>query len=74
MASLVCVLNVKHIVIAGSLARFGEPLLKTIREQMGQQAMSILAEETEVYTSSLGGDIVIKGAASLVLAQEVGLV
>lgn len=74
LASLVCVLNIKHLVIAGSMARFGEPLLAAAKGQMGNKAMSIMAEETEVSLSSLGEDIVIKGAASLAMTEEVGLV
>jgi N-acetylglucosamine repressor len=74
LASVVCVLNVRHIVIAGSMARFEDPLLESIKDEMGKHAMSIMAEETKVYTSSLGQDIVIKGAASLLLANELQLV
>ena len=74
MASLVSVLNVKHIVIAGSISRFGDTLLDAIKGELVNHAMSIMAEETEVHISSLGQDIVIKGAASLVLANEMHLV
>lgn len=74
MASLVSVLNVRHIVIAGSIARFGETLLEAIKGELVNRSMSIMAEDTEVYISSLGQEIVIKGAASLVLANEMHLV
>lgn len=74
MASLVSVLNVKHIVIAGSISRFGDTLLEAIKAELVKHSMSIMAEETDVWISSLGQDIVIKGAASLVLANEMHLV
>jgi glucokinase-like ROK family protein len=74
LASMVCVLNVRHIVIAGSMSRFGDPLLEAIKDEMGVHAMSILAKETEICSSPLGQDIVIKGAASLLLANELHLV
>ena len=74
LASHVCVLNVKHIVIAGSMARFGAVLLDSVKQEMQESSMSTLADETEVEISSLGQDIVIKGAASLLLANELNLV
>ena len=74
LACHVSVLNVKHIVIAGSMARFGAVLLDSVKQEMQKSSMSTLANETEVEISSLGQDIVIKGAASLLLANELNLV
>jgi len=74
VASLVGVLNIQHIVIAGSAARFGDTLLAPIKNTMRRHSMSILADETNVNFSSLGQDIVIKGAASLPLANELQLI
>jgi len=74
VANFVGVLNVQHILIAGSLARFGEPLLEPIQQLMRKNSMSIMADKTRVGFSSLGQDIVIKGAASLLLANELRIV
>jgi glucokinase-like ROK family protein len=74
LANLIGVLNVQHIVIAGSAARFGLTLLAPIKNTMRRHSLSILADETRVDFSSLGQDIVIKGAASLLLANELHLV
>lgn len=73
-AYFVGVLNVQHIVIAGSMARFGEVLLEPIEHIMHKNSMSILADATRVHLSSLGQDIVIKGAASLLLVNELHLI
>jgi N-acetylglucosamine repressor len=73
IANLVVVLNVQHIVIAGSLARFGEAILEPIQRTMKNCSMSTLADSTKVHISSLGQDIVIKGAAALLLANELQL-
>jgi glucokinase-like ROK family protein len=73
-ANLVGVLNVQHILIAGSMARFGDVLLDPIKHMMREYSMSTLADKTRVDFSSLGQDIVIKGAASLLLANELHLV
>lgn len=74
VANLVGSLNIQHILIAGSVARFGEPLLEPLRQTMRQRAMALLVNETQVGLSRLGQDIVIQGAASLLLSHELGLV
>jgi glucokinase-like ROK family protein len=74
LASFVTVLNAQNIIIAGSITRFGDGLLSPIKDTMQKYSMSYLANETEVNFSSLGQDIVIKGATSLLLANELNLV
>jgi len=74
VANLIGALNIQTIMIAGSLARFGQPLLEAIRTEMEASAMSTLAAETTVRLSELGEDIVMLGAASLLLSNELGLV
>jgi glucokinase len=73
VANLVGALNVQRIVIAGSVARFGQALLDPVIEEMEQRSLAALAGETRVEISSLGPDIVILGAAALLLTQELGL-
>ena len=74
IAHLVCALNINRVVIAGSLARFGERLTRTIQNHVEQGALRALAGETRIEVSPLGRDIVILGAASLILSNEIGLV
>ena len=74
VANLVGALNIQSILIGGSMARFGEPLLEPIRQEMKQRAMAMLADETQVSLSRLGQDIVILGAAALLLTHELSLV
>lgn len=74
VANLVGVLNIQRVVIAGSMARFGETLLAPIRQEMQRRSMETLASDTRVETSTLGQDIVIQGAAALLLANELGIV
>jgi glucokinase-like ROK family protein len=73
VANLVGVLNVQRILIGGRTARYGEALLEPICQEMRQRSMSLLAEQTTLGLSSLGEDIVIQGAAALLLANELGL-
>ena len=74
IAHLVGALNIEKIIVAGSMARFGQPLLKAINESMCPRAMEQLTAETQVELSDLGQDIVILGAASLILSSELGVV
>lgn len=67
-------LNVNHIVIAGSMARFGEGILQPVRQRIHGGILPELAMKTTIRTSSLQNDIVILGAASLVLSKELGLI
>jgi glucokinase-like ROK family protein len=69
-AHMVGVLNIQHIFIAGRLARFGETLLDAVRCEMRQRAMPILADQTHIELSHLGQDIVMLGAASHLLTNE----
>jgi N-acetylglucosamine repressor len=73
VAYLTSSLNINSVVIAGSLARFGEGLVQPVREQVQKGILAALARQTEITISSLGGDIVILGAASLLLSNELGL-
>jgi N-acetylglucosamine repressor len=74
VANLIGILNIQHVLIGGSLARFGEALLEPIRQEMKQRSLATLADETQIELTSLGSDIVILGAAALLLTQELDLV
>lgn len=73
VSHLVGVLNIERIVIAGSTARFGEGLVEPIREQLPSMTLPTLASQTDLHVSNLGTDVVILGAAALLLANEMGL-
>ena len=74
IANLVGTLNINKIIIAGSMARFGQPLLDAINEALLPRAMEQLVAETQVELSDLGQDIVVLGAASLILNGELGVI
>lgn len=73
VANLVGALNVERIVIAGSVARFGQVLLEPIVREVRRRSLAALADETCIEITSLGSDIVILGAAALLLPHELGL-
>ena len=73
LAGMVGMLNVRRIVLAGSVAGFGRPLLDPIRQEIKRRALPSLAEATTVETTTLGNDIVLLCAAALILNGELGL-
>jgi len=74
VAGLVSILNIETVVVAGSAARFGAVLLEPLRQEMQRRSLPQLAQNTHVVASQLGDDIVILGAAALLLHHELGLV
>jgi predicted NBD/HSP70 family sugar kinase len=70
---LVSALDIHHIIIAGSLARYGDRLTRAVQQHLISGILPSIARETRVETSSLGADIVILGAAALVLSNELNL-
>ena len=73
VANLVGALNVQRVVIAGSVARFGQALLEPTVQEVRRRSLAALANETRIEITSLGPDIVILGAAALLLTYELGL-
>ena len=74
VANLVGILNIKQIAIGGSLARFEAGLVEPVRQEMHRHVQPTQANETTVVVANLGTDILIFGAAALLLANELGLV
>jgi len=73
-AGLISILNIETVVVAGSAARFGSVLLDPLKQEMQRRSLLQLAQNTCVMASQLGTDIVILGAAALLLDNELGLV
>jgi glucokinase-like ROK family protein len=74
VTNLVTVLNIPLVVLAGSVARFGDTLAQMVQAEMRQRSLARLAERTEVRISALGEESVMLGAAALVLSKELGVV
>lgn len=74
VATLVSVLGIRHVVLAGSITRFGEPLLEAVRQEVRARALERIAREVRIDLSPIdSGDMVILGASALVLARRLGL-
>lgn len=70
---LVGILNIHRIVIAGSVSEFGEEFVAAIRKNFQGSVLNSLSQETEIEISSLGEDIVMLGAAALILQNQLGI-
>ncbi len=74
IATLVSVLGIRHVVVAGGIARFGPPLLEVVCQEMRSRALERVTREVQIDLSAIGSDdIVILGASALVLARRLGL-
>jgi predicted NBD/HSP70 family sugar kinase len=72
-ASIVGVLSPPQIIIAGSVTHLGQPLLDVVNQEMDNHSLSKLISQTQVEYTSLGVDIVLIGAAALLLYHELGV-
>jgi N-acetylglucosamine repressor len=72
-AHLVGALNVRRIILVGSLAEFGAPLQAAMQDAMRRRVLPALADQTRIELAGAAPNIVIEGAAALLLARELGL-
>lgn len=73
LAYVIGALDVRQIVIAGSMAAFGDALTGPVRREVAGRWLPPLVADIEVTTSCLGQDIVMLGAAALLLSNELGI-
>lgn len=73
VAHLAGALNINRILIAGYLRRFNNGLLGPVRQSVLNGTLPGLARHTEVALATLGDDIVIQGAASMILKNDLGV-
>ena len=73
VANLIGALNIHHIMLVGSLTRFGQPWLDAIRQEVSKRAFVPLAKETHIEISILDQNVVILGASALLITRELGL-
>jgi len=73
LSYVVSLLNIQHVVLAGSVAAFGEGLLAPASARLNESILPGLVDHTELSVSDLGEEIVILGAAGMVLQNELGI-
>ena len=73
IAHLISALNVKNVILAGSVSEFGSDLKDIISREVGERSLPTLSKDACIELSTLGEDIVIKGATPILLANELGI-
>ncbi len=72
-ANLVGVLGGCRILLAGRITCFGQFLLDVVQETMVRRALASLSQTSEIDFVSMSADIILLGAAALLLHEELGL-
>jgi predicted NBD/HSP70 family sugar kinase len=73
LAPVVGTLNLHEVVLSGPLELLDGPLLEAVDRTIRERTMPVSGEELVVRTSALGDDVVLVGAAVLVLAGQLGV-
>jgi N-acetylglucosamine repressor len=73
LSFVVSVLDIHRIVISGSVSMFGNGIIEPALRELRGCALSTIADDVQMVTSSLGEEIVILGAAGMVLHNELGI-
>ncbi len=73
VANLIGILDVRDIVLHGSVTVLGEPWLAAIRDEATRRSLGPLARETRIFDGGLGDDLTLTGACALLLTRELGL-
>lgn len=73
LANLVCTININTIIIAGMLTDLGPDFINAIEKHVRQNAFTLLADQAQINTSTLGKNIVILGVAAKLMQYELGL-
>jgi predicted NBD/HSP70 family sugar kinase len=73
IGSLIGTLSIRHVVLVGEMTRFGEPWLTAVRREAHRSALAILADATTIEIGRLADDLVVLGAAALLMTRELGL-
>ncbi|MBN2500589.1 MAG: ROK family transcriptional regulator [Anaerolineales bacterium] len=73
LAYMVSALNIHQVIVAGSVSQFGDGIVLPAASQFQSRILPNLASSTEIKVSDLGEEIVILGAAGMVLQYELGI-
>ena len=73
IGGLIGTLSIRHVVLVGEMTRFGEPWLTAVRREAHRSALAILSDATTIEIGRPGDDLVVLGAAALLMTRELGL-
>ncbi len=70
---LIGVLNVRHVLLVGPVAAFGEDWLDEVRRSALSSVLGLLARDTKIEFGHVHDDVVVLGASALLMEQQLGL-
>ncbi len=74
LATVVAMLDVGHLILAPELLNAGDILIEEVRKELRSRILPATADLVEIEVTQLGGDLVLAGAASAVLADRLGVI
>ncbi len=70
---LIGTLNVRHILLVGPVAQFGDDWLGEVRRSARASVLTMLAHDTQIEFGHVHDDVVVLGASALLMEQQLGL-
>lgn len=70
---LIGVLNVRHVLLVGPVAHFGDDWLGEVRRYARSSVLALLARDTQIEFGHVHDDVVVLGASALLMEQQLGL-
>jgi len=67
------VLNVRHVLLVGPVADFGDDWLGEVRRYARSSVLPLLARDTQIEFGHVHDDVVVLGASALLMEQQLGL-
>jgi len=74
IAGVIGLLNVRRVVLLGSVADLGEPWLAAVRDEARRRSLRLLSSDTEIELGRPHEHPVVLGASALLMTRELGLV
>ena len=69
---LIGVLNVRHVLLVGPVAAFGDDWLGEVRRSARSSVLALLARDTQIEFGHVHDDVVVLGASALLMEQQLG--
>jgi len=73
LSAITSALNIQHIVIAGDLSVLGETFIDLVMQNMEARILPEIMKDITISASSIGNEIVMHGAAAIILQNELGI-
>ncbi len=70
---LIGLLNVRHVLLVGPVAQFGDDWLGEVRRSARASVLGLLASDTQIEFGHVHDDVVVLGASALLMEQQLGL-